>query len=218
MADMEQLRAFFSRFAPLSDQDWEAAAVLFSHRKLKKGELLVREGEICNELAVVASGLLRLYYLVDGQERNMLFFPERSMAADYFSFLTRTPSIRIVEALEPCALFTLSHAHLQELYRIPAWNQIGRVVNEHAYVWSVLRANRLLHDDHETRFRTFIKEEAYLLQRVPQYMIASYLDMTPETFSRLKRRFRDQPKADKSPLHSYRPDNPFFPHPGSGDS
>lgn len=170
-------------------ETWELAAPFFSRRAVAKDQFLVQQDAVCNEVYFVEKGLFRLFYQMEGQERIMLFFKENQFAADYFSFLTRTPSIRPIQAIEDSLVLAIHRDSLEKLYRAsPAWERVGRLLAEQAYVQSVLRANRLIHDDQDTRFETFMAEFPDLLQRVPQYMIASYLNMAPETFSRIKRR------------------------------
>ena len=132
----------------------------------------------------------------------MLFFSEGQFVTDYFGYLTRTPSIRPIQALEDSMVYSIAHDHLQQLFDASKqWERQGRMMAERAYIISVQRANRLLHDDYDTRFATFMQEYPSLLQRVPQYMIASYLNMTPETFSRVKKRMTLQGKL-KTSIHS----------------
>ncbi|MFP4092461.1 MAG: Crp/Fnr family transcriptional regulator, partial [Cyclobacteriaceae bacterium] len=144
---MNTLYHFFCKFAPLDQHEWEAARAAFQIRKLKKGEYLVEEGQVCRQIAFVAQGLLRLFYRLHGEEKIMLFFGEQSLASDYFSFLTGTKSIRPVQALEACELYCISAEALEELYRFKNWERIGRRLSEMAYTFAVQRANRLLHDD-----------------------------------------------------------------------
>lgn len=109
-------------------------------------------------IALVRQGLLRLYYQRDGQEQTILFFAEGGLAGDYFGFLTQSPSLRPVQALEDCDLLLLSHTALNQLYQRPAWKRIGRRLSEQAYIFSVVRANRLVQDSYETRYATFVAE------------------------------------------------------------
>lgn len=118
-----------------------------------------------------------------------------SVLTDYFGYLTQTPCIRPIEALEDSLVYTITREKLNNLLETSqAWSTIARIMAERAYILAVQRANRLLHDGFDTRFITFMSEHPSLWQRVPQYMIASYLDMTPETLSRVKRRtFKKEP-------------------------
>ena len=161
----------------------------FYQENFKKGDYFLNAGKICNKISFVESGLFRLFYQVDGEEKIMLFFAENEFMTDYFGFLTQSPSIRPIQALEDSIVYSIERKQLNLLFdKSKSWERVGRKLAESAYVTSVLKANRLLHDDYDTRLKTFIEESPTLIQRVPQYMIASYLNMTPETLSRVKKR------------------------------
>ena len=109
--------------------------------------------------------------------------------SDYFGFLTNTASIRPIQALEASLIYSIEKKNLNKLFDYSKnWERIGRLLAESAYVTSVSRANRLLHDDYNTRVQTFMDESPSLMQRVPQYMIASYLNMTPENAKQGKKK------------------------------
>lgn len=208
---MEKLKNFFDQIKPLNKEEWTVAMPLFRSKQLRKGECFVKEGEVTNELGFIESGLLRLFYRQDGQEKNMIFFKESTLAGDFFSFLTRSPSIRPIEALEDTRLYCIQFQDLQRLYQMPKWEHIGRRLSEWAYIFAVQRANRLLHDDFETRYLTLLQEQPDLIRRVPQFMIASYLDMTPETLSRIKKRISEKKREKADSVHQSLDGN-FFNH------
>lgn len=184
-----KLQAYLQSFNKFSAKDLELALTYFQQENVKKGEFYLREGQFTNKISFVESGLFKLFYQVESEEKIMLFFAEHQFMTDYFGYLTKTPSIRPIQALENSILYTIERQQLDELYdKSKNWEWLGRRLAESAYVRSVLRANRLLHDDFDTRLHTFVEENPTLLQRVPQYMIASYLNMTPETLSRVKKR------------------------------
>ncbi len=186
---MDNLIYFINSIEKLNPEDLEQAIKLFKKESVEKGQYFVKPNEICNKVAFVEKGLFRLFYLIDGEEKIMLFFCENQFVTDYFSFLTHTPSIRPIQALESSTIYTISKENLETLYeKSKKWEKIGRVLAERSYVFAVQKANRLIHDDHETRFKTFIEENPTIFQRVPQFMIASYLNMKPETLSRIKKR------------------------------
>lgn len=194
---MEDLKAYLEKISPLTREDWNLTLQTFKEEQYKKGDYFIKEGGYCNKVSFVSEGLFKLYYLTDGQEKIMLFFAERQFLTDYFGYLTQTPSIRPIEALEDSVVYSITREKLNQLIATSqAWSTIARVMAERAYILAVQRANRLLHDDFDTRFLTFMAEYPSLLQRVPQYMIASYLDMTPETLSRVKKRtFKTNPPS-----------------------
>jgi len=184
-----KLKEFLLNIYHFSDEDLDMALGCFYQENFKKGDYFLNAGKICNKISFVESGLFRLFYQVDGEEKIMLFFAENEFMTDYFGFLTQSPSIRPIQALEDSIVYSIERKQLNLLFdKSKSWERVGRKLAESAYVTSVLKANRLLHDDYDTRLKTFIEESPTLIQRVPQYMIASYLNMTPETLSRVKKR------------------------------
>lgn len=192
---MQDLQAYLEKISPLNKEEWSFMLHAFKEEKYKKGDFFIKEGAYCNKVSFLSRGLFKLYYLTEGQEKIMLFFAEGQFLTDYFGYLTQTPSIRPIQALEDSVVYTITRDNLNHLITTSqTWSNIARIMAERAYVFAVQRANRLLHDDFDTRFITFMTEYPSLLQRGPQYMIASYLDMTPETLSRVKKRiFKNNP-------------------------
>lgn len=180
---------FLKTLGDLTDEEIALAIGYFIPEEIKMGEFYLKEGQISNKVSFVEKGLFKLFYQLNGEEKIMLLFSESQLMTDYFGFLTNMPSIRPIQALEDSVIYSIEKKNLNKLFDCSKnWERIGRHLAESAYVTSVLRANRLLHDDYNTRVQTFIDESPTLMQRVPQYMIASYLNMTPETLSRVKRR------------------------------
>lgn len=199
---MEKLRQFINGVIQLAPEEWEHTRTLFKREEIEKGRHFVRSHEICNKVAFIEAGLFKLFYCIDGQEQIMLFFRENQFVTDYFSFLTHTPSIRPIQAIENSTVYTIGKENLQVLYkRYKNREKLGRLLAERSYVYAVQRANRLLHDDYETRFKTFMEEHPTLLQRIPQFMIASYLNMTPETLSRIKSRMLKKDGITMKSIH-----------------
>jgi CRP-like cAMP-binding protein len=192
---------FLKTLGKLSDEEVNLARRYFIQEEIQKGAFYLKDGQISNKVSFVDRGLFRLFYQLNGEEKIMLFFSEFQFMTDYFGFLTNTASIRPIQALEDSVIYTINKENLDKLFDYSKnWERIGRQLAESAYVTSVIRANRLLHDDYNTRVKTFIEESPSLMQRVPQYMIASYLNMTPETLSRVKKRMMKAEEV-KSTIH-----------------
>lgn len=155
-------------------------------KKVKKNETLLEEGQQCKNIYFVKSGAVKQYYLSDGKEFIQNFFFEGNMAAHFNSFLSQTTSHSYLEALEGTELWVLNYHNFEKiLLASPEFSQQLAIMmskmNAH-------RVNLLLLSDAMLRYKKFLSEEPQLLQRVPQYMIASYLGMTPETLSRIRKK------------------------------
>lgn len=193
------LREYLKSLNSLSSDEIELAMGYFDQEKFKKGDFYIKNGQYSNKISFIENGLFKLSYQLDGQEKIMLFFSENQFMTDYFGYLTQSPSIRPIQALEDSIVYSISRSKLDKLFEYSkSWERIGRMLAESAYITSVQRANRLLHDDYDTRLSSFIEENPTLLQRVPQYIIASYLNMTPETLSRVKKRIINKKQIKKT--------------------
>lgn len=155
-------------------------------KKVKKKETLHNEGGVCKTIYFVRKGAVKQYYLSDGKEFIQNFFFEGNMASLFDSFLTQTPSNSYLEALEGSELWVLSyHNYLKIREASPEFNmQLTLCMSK----MNTHRVNLLLLSDAMLRYQKFLSEEPQISQRVPQYMIASYLGMTPETLSRIRKK------------------------------
>ena len=162
------------------------------HRILSKGDHILRAGTVADEVFFVHQGLLR-YYFNDpndgGQERTGQFFDEGIVVTDAESFLARVPAEQNFEALEASSIVVLPRTVLNAGYDADhAIERFGRLMLEEALIGSQRRASRLLTLQPEDRYRRFVETRPEVARRVPQYLIASYLGLTPESLSRIRRR------------------------------
>ncbi|MBC7920990.1 MAG: Crp/Fnr family transcriptional regulator [Ferruginibacter sp.] len=183
------LQASIRRFVSLEEAEWALIAAAFHPKEVSAKEFLLRKGQVCRHIAFVESGLLRYYYLVGGKEMVGNFFFENSFVGDFGSFITGQPAVQFIDTLEDCRLLLASHSDWQQLYgRIPALERFGRLLAEGLFVHAQQRTASFLLDSPQQRYLNLLKNRPKVLQRVPQYMIASYLGITPEALSRIRRR------------------------------
>lgn len=168
------------------------------HKVLAKGDHILRAGTVADEVFFVHRGLLRYYFNDpndDGQERTGQFFDEGIVVTDAESFLARLPAEQNFEALEQSSIVVLPRAVLQAGYdEDHAIERFGRLMLQEALIGSQRRAGRLLTLQPEDRYRRFIETRPEVARRVPQYLVASYLGLTPESLSRIRRRIAGKGK------------------------
>jgi CRP-like cAMP-binding protein len=185
----DQIKKYYSNFIPLSDEDWNLLKPALRLVYLKKGEKLQSEGDICNDVTFCNKGLLKCYHIKDGKEYVEAFFSENDYLSDYSSFLLRQPGKLYIEAIEDCELVLLDYNTIQSFYsKVDNFQKFGRLMAEFLFIQISLRNNSLLFQSPEERYIHFSKNRPDLIQRVPQYIIASYLGVTPEALSRIRKR------------------------------
>ncbi|MBX9745262.1 MAG: Crp/Fnr family transcriptional regulator [Hyphomonadaceae bacterium] len=168
---------------------WAAFAEPIRARRLAKGEHLVREGDAAHSLYFIQSGLLRYYYLADGVEHTGQFFDDGMFVGDVLALTTRAPCVQNIDALAPSDLLLIPREALQAAYDADhAFERFGRRAMEEVAVGSQRRSANLLKLSPEQRYASFIAARPEVAKRVPQYIIASYLGITPEALSRIRKR------------------------------
>lgn len=186
------LREFALKFINFSETEWRAFRDLLTRRFLKKGEFLVQSGEVCHYVSFINTGSFRVFLEVNGQEINKHFFFEHEYASDYGSFLTRSPGILNIKALEAAELMELSYEKVQWLYeRFPIWQKFGRLIAESLYIQVAKRTQELLLRTPEEMYMTLLEAQSPIIARIPQHYIASYLGIQPESLSRIRKRIME---------------------------
>lgn len=185
---LDKLRAFFERHFPLTDEQFEFIKTLFIPKKANKGEFLLREGEMTKFSIFVASGCLRTYTIDDkGKEHIIQFSPENWWTGD-ISFQANVPSQCFIEALEDSEILLFELLAIQKLNEyIPASAAFYQAALQRSAAAKSQRIVSSLSATAEERYNDFLKKYPSLMQRVPQHMIASYLGISPETLSRIRK-------------------------------
>jgi len=184
---MDDFEKFLSQFPHYSSDKFEQLSSHISVKELDVGDYFLEHGQTCKELAFIKKGLVRIYYLHDGKEITKCFCREQNITCSYSSLITQTPSEHSIQAIEPTKLYILSYSALQELYAKDIfWQQIGRIAGEREFIIEESH-NRSMRDlSALNRYKHIMNNESHLLQRVPLNHLASYLQVTPETLSRIR--------------------------------
>ena len=194
----EQLRAFYYFLLPtLQETSWEKCKKVLRIMNFKKGAMISRAGQVENYVYFMNTGLVRMFYNSHDKEKIVCFFNENNYVSDYQSFITRKQGFLNMQALEDTEVAATSYDDLQVLYReVPEANMLGRIFAEQLFIRMNEHQASDVNYTIEKRYLQLIQEQPWLSQKVPQYMIASLLGITPEALSRVKARMS---KAKRTP-------------------
>lgn len=163
---------------------------LLQLKTIKRKDFLLQTGDVCHYETFVCKGCLRSYYIDNnGVEHNTLFAVEGWWTGDLYSLITNNPSRYFIEALEDTEVLQISKSNLDLLYQnVPKFERFFRLLLQNAYVAQEQRIVQNLSSTAEERYASFLKRYPQLGQRITQKHIASYLGITPEFLSMLRRK------------------------------
>ena len=188
---LDTAKQFVSKFVALSDKEFGQLAQVLEIREFDKKHLLIKEGDVEPYLNFVVKGLARKFFYKNKEELVTQIARENDLISSYESFLTGSPSTYAVETIEPTTFISITKENVDNLYlSSPKMERLGRMIVTQQFLFKEhWEYDRMRLTSHE-RFIKFIQENRDLLQRVPQKYLASYLNIKPETFSRLKHLLR----------------------------
>lgn len=188
----EPFYAFIQGLLPEFKIDIALLETLLKSTKVRKGEFLFREGEICGFVAFTLKGCLRSFVLKNGKEYTLFFHTEHQTFGDYESFQKRKPACFSSQAIEDSEVLIFDHRAMAFFEEAPGGQKLLRLVAEDLAFMLRDKLLSLAIDTPEERYLQLLENEPQLLQRIPQYYLASYLGIEPESLSRLKRRVYQQ--------------------------
>jgi CRP-like cAMP-binding protein len=188
------LGQYISQYADLTNEELELIRPYVKIREFAKRQLLVHAGEQEQYLNLVVKGVLRKYFLKGREEVITQLAKEGDLVCSSVSFFSGQPSQYAIEALEPVTVLSLSKQDLDVLYvLVPRMEKLARLIITDLYLSKEKWEQDHIQFDIRQRFVDFVHNNADLIQRVPQKYIASYLNIKPETFSRLKHLLKKAP-------------------------
>ncbi len=182
----------FSKHISLTPEEKEFFTSLLNAKSLAAGEFLLREGEVCKYESFITNGCLKTYYVDEnGLDHIVDFLVEEWWADDLYSFFTGTASTSNIEAIENSELLQISKSNLELLYqKIPKFERFFRILFQNAYISQKTQINLMLSASAEERYVLFVKQKPYAEQRFSQKDIASYLGITPQFLSTMKKKMK----------------------------
>jgi CRP-like cAMP-binding protein len=184
---------FFQKFnekVSLTLEEQEKIKAYLTPKKLRKKQYLLQEGDVCKVIAFVEKGALREYSIDEtGTEHIVQFALEGWTISDLYSFLTGEPAIYNIDALEDSELVLITKSAHEELLRtVRTYETYMRLQITGAYIAMQRRLTAIASLSIEERYKNLTTLYPNIVQRVPQHMIASYMGLTPETLSRVRRK------------------------------
>jgi CRP-like cAMP-binding protein len=184
---LDPVRQFISRHIELTDEEFKTLASKLHLVNFEKRTKLVDIGEVATNVYFVLKGISRRYFYRGRQELITHLVKEGSLMGSVISFLTGEPSKYILETIEPVTAYSLSKKDLEELFASDKkWEKFGRKIITAFFLQTEYHNIDMIRYTTRERFVNFMKENPDLVLRVPQKYLASYLEIQPETFSRLK--------------------------------
>lgn len=177
-----------NKFVDLNAEEQEILSSLLKSSVYKKKAFLLEEGEVCRANYFVVKGCLRLYFIdIKGAEQTTQFAIENWWISDLTSFLFQKSSEFYIQAAEATEVIVLEHHHYDKMYeRLPKLEKYFRLIFQKLHQASQIRIKYLYSQTAEERYTNFNKLFPEFVQRVPQYMLASYLGFTPEFLSKIR--------------------------------
>jgi len=184
----EVIDRFVAKYVQLTEEELAFFHSLLKHRKVRKKNFLLQEGEICDFEAFVLKGCIRSYYLdKDGIETILLFAVEEWWVSDLTSFSEQKPSNLFIETLEDCELLSIDFKNKSRLFeKIPAFERMFRLMVQRSLGVLQQRFYASISQTAEERYIQFMEKYPLVAQRVPQHQIARYIGVSPEFLSKVR--------------------------------
>ncbi len=177
-----------SKHIVLDDRERGYFFSLLHYRSLKKGEILLKYGEVCKYNYFVISGCLRNYSVDEyGTEHIIAFAPADWWTSDLYSYLTGAPAENMIDALIATELFEIRKQDMEELFiRVPKFERFFRILFQNAMINNLQRLKQVLSIPAEERYIYFMKQYPFIFNQIPLKYIASYLGISPEFLSKIR--------------------------------
>lgn len=186
---VDELIKHFNNYFPLTVEEVTALSKFCKDHLIKRRAFLLRQGEVCRHFSFVVSGCCKMYAVDQaGKEHNLEFAAENNWITDLSSFYSEEPSRLNIEAIEPTRVLQIKHDDVIKLYTdYPKFDHNFRVIVEQRYIELQNRVLQNISSSAEERYEYFLKQYANLATRLPNSQIASYIGITPEFLSMIRK-------------------------------
>lgn len=189
---MQQIRDYFERITPMSDEEWAFFSSKLISESFPKKAFILKAGQVEKYLSFAQSGIFR-YFLRGGREDLDEVTYDFSFAGEfvsgYSSFITQSPAQFYVQSLTPVTLWRISFENLEEVYaHTRVGNRIGRYAAEQLFLYKAKRELSFLTQTAEQRYLDLLTGQPQLIRQIPMKYLASYIGITPQALSRIRKR------------------------------
>lgn len=186
---MNAIRSYFEKYVTISDEDWDFFSSKLIKREFPKNSNLIRIGQKENYLSFIEKGVIRFYVPYENKDITFSFAFAGSFASAYDYFLTQKPSEYELETITETILWSVSYKDIQEIYsQTKLGDRIGRFAAEELFLKKTRRELSLLNITAEKRYLNLFTEQPHLLKFIPLKFITSYIGITPQALSRIRKR------------------------------
>lgn len=188
---VQQIKTYLDQIATISQSDWDFFISKLHRRVISKKDIFLKLNAIENHISFIESGVVRLFIPKENSEKEITFgfsFRNQFISA-YDSFLTQTPSAYQLQALTETTVLSITYQDLQDVYKTTQiGNLIGRLTAERLFLLKSKREQNLLNLSAEERYIKLFKERPELLKVIPLKYISSYIGVTAQALSRIRKR------------------------------
>lgn len=188
---MHRFRIYIEQIAKVSDADWDLFSSCLFQQEFSKKQLILKAGQVENHISFIEEGIIRVFIPKEDPEKEITFgfsFKYEFISA-YDSFLSRQASQYQLETLSDCIVWSISYEDLQKVYqKTEIGNLIGRLMAERLFLIKSNREQSLLNESAEERYLNLFHKRPELFERIPLKYIASYIGITPQALSRIRKK------------------------------
>lgn len=187
---MDRFLLTLQQIVPVEEEALAAIQSLVSPKVYKAGEFFATPDKVCRHIHFLNAGIARVYHLHEGKEITDYFntLERNPFVSSFVSFLSQQSSREYVEALTDCEVVSIDYQHLQSLYdQYKSMERLGRLLAERNYLLALERIESLQYHSATARYEAFLKVYPLLINQIPNHYIASYLGITPESLSRIRK-------------------------------
>lgn len=186
---------FISKYISLTEDEKKAVVSLAIFRSVKKGTILLREGEKSNDGYFVLKGCIRTYYIVEGEEKTTAFYTEMEALTPH-CVINKAPSEYFISCVNDSILLVSNPDMETEIFsKFPKFESLCRILAEELLAKQQINFDEFKTSSPEQRYLNLLEKRPDLVQRVPQHQLASYLGMKPQSLSRLRARILEKSKV-----------------------